>query len=89
MKTTIIATTLLALAAGAANGADNALSKRDMQALFPGTFTGEFDGYQLLIRADLNGALRGKVAGLYYDEGNWRPRATVFAFPGIPGLTAR
>ena len=72
MKITVIAAAMLAVAASAANGADNTLSKRDMLALFPGTFTGEFDGYALVIRADSNGILQGKVAGLYYDEGTWR-----------------
>jgi hypothetical protein len=72
MKITIFAAAILAVAAGAANGADNVLSNRDMQALFPGTFAGEFEGYQLVIRADSKGGLRGKAAGHYYDEGTWR-----------------
>ena len=72
MKITIFAAVVLAVAAGAANGGESALSNRDMQALFPGTFSGEFDGYELVIRADSNGSLQGKAAGLYYDEGTWR-----------------
>lgn len=72
MKITIVAAALFAVAATGAARADTALSKSDMQALFPGTFAGEFEGYKLVIHADSNGSLRGKAAGHYYDEGTWR-----------------
>lgn len=74
MKTTIIAIVAASLFLGvavAAQAQDGALSKRDVQALFPGTFTGNFDGYELVIRADSDGSLQGKVADHYYDEGTW------------------
>src|SRR5690606_17553231 len=74
MKITIVAAALFAVAATGAARADTALSKSDMQALFPGTFAGEFEGYKLVIHADSNGSLRGKAAGHYYDEGRSEER---------------
>lgn len=68
---TIVAAALLIGTAVAVQAQDGALSKRDVQALFPGTFAGNFDGYKLVIRADSDGSLQGKVADLYYDEGTW------------------
>jgi hypothetical protein len=72
MKKMILAAAFVAVATVGTQAQDGALSKRDVLSLFPGNFTGNFDGYELVVSATPDGTLRGKVAGMYYDEGTWR-----------------